>query len=394
MNKRSITDTVTPTLRNSALRFVISIGIVSLFADLVYEGGRSIMGPYLALLGGTPVVVGLVAGLGEFLGYAVRLAAGRLADRHRAHWPMMGVGYTLNLLAVPALALTSTLWPASAMIFLERIGKGVRNPAKDALLSRSGHVLGHGYAFGLHELLDQLGALIGPLLVAAAVAYSGYRLGFAILIAPALLALLFLWRAHGLEPNAATKQQPMERVHFGRRYYHYLAFAIVTVLGFSHFILVSYHLALTHRLAPALIPVLFAVAMAADGLAAFATGRFFDRYGLRVLYALPLLTLPTLPLLFLSTNPLWIWIGALLWGSALGVQESTVRAGVATLTPEALRGTAYGLFDTVFGGAWFVGSVMLGALYTLGPVWLVVAAMLLQLAALPLLAILIFGSGR
>ena len=377
-----------PAPRSGALRFVISIGIVSLFADFVYEGGRSIMGPYLALLGATPVIVGLVAGLGEFLGYAVRLAAGRYVDRHRSHWKLMSAGYTLNLLAVPALALTSMMWLASGLVFLERIGKGLRNPAKDALLARAGRELGHGYAFGLHEFLDQAGAVIGPLVVAAAVAYSGYRLGFAVLIVPGLLALLFLWRARGMEPGAAAASQPTTHVRFERRYYVYLAFAVVTVLGFSHFILVSYHLALTRRITPALIPVLFAVAMGADALAAVVVGWFFDRYGLKVLYALPLLTLPTLPLLFLSVNPLWIWIGAVLWGAALGVQESTMRAGVATLTPEGLRGTAYGLFDTAFGAAWFVGSVMLGALYELGAVWLVAAALILQLAALPLLATL------
>lgn len=374
--------------RSGALRFVISIGIVSLFADLVYEGGRSIVGPYLAVLGGTPVIVGIVAGLGEFLGYAVRLAAGRYADHRRGHWKLMGAGYTLNLFAVPALALTSAVWPASILVFLERIGKGIRNPAKDALLSRAGRELGHGYAFGLHEFLDQLGAVTGPLVVAGAVVISGYRLGFAILMVPALLALIFLWRARGMEPKASSASQSAQRVRFDARYYYYLAFAVMTVLGFSHFIIVSYHLAVTRRLAPALIPVLFAVAMGADAVAAIVAGRFYDRFGLKVLYGLPLLTLPTLPLLFLTVNPLWIWTGAILWGAALGVQESTVRAGVTTLTPETLRGTAYGLFDTAFGAAWLIGSIMLGALYQFGAVWLVIVATVLQLAALPVLALL------
>ena len=383
-----------------ALRFVVSIGIVSLFADFTYEGGRSIMGPYLAVLGAGPIFAGLVAGLGEFLGYAIRLASGRFVDRTRRNWQVMGAGYTLNLLAVPALALAPFAWLAGLLIFLERIGKGIRNPAKDALLSRAGRELGHGYAFGLHEFLDQLGAVAGPLGVAGVIALAaahgiatptaGYRAAFAALLIPALLALFFLWRARGLQPSSTTVQKPMGPMHFDARYYHYLAFAAVTVLGFSHFILVSYHLAFTHRIAATLIPVLFAVAMGADALAAIITGRFFDRLGLKVLYALPLLTLPTLPLLFLSVNPVWIWIGAVLWGAALGVQESTVRAGVATLTPEPLRGTAYGLFDTVFGAAWFIGSVILGALYTLGPLWLVCAAVLLQIVALPLLATINF----
>ena len=374
--------------RNRALRFVISIGIVSLFADCTYEGGRSIVGPYLAVLGAGPVFVGVVAGLGEFLGYAERLFSGRYVDRTRRNWQVMGAGYTLNMLAVPALALTPVAWLAGVLVFLERIGKGIRNPAKDALLSRAGRELGHGYAFGLHEFLDQLGAVSGPLLVAAAVAYSGYRMGFAVLIVPALLALFFLWRARGIEPEPAPRETKDSHARFDRRYYLYMAFAVISVLGFSHFILVSYHLQITHRLTPALIPVLFGLAMGTDAVAALIVGHFFDRHGLRVLYALPLLTLPTLPLLFLAVHPIWIWIGAALWGAALGVQESTIRAGVASLTPEHLRGTAFGLFDTVFGASWFIGSVMLGALYALGPVWLVIVAVLLQLISLPMLAVI------
>ncbi|MGH8362937.1 MAG: MFS transporter [Gammaproteobacteria bacterium] len=386
--------------RHQALRFVLGIGVVSLFADFTYEGGRGIVGPYLAMLGAGPVFVGLVAGLGEFLGYAVRLLAGRFVDRTRRNWQVMGAGYTVNLLAVPALALAPFAWLAGLLVFAERIGKGIRNPARDALLSRAGRELGHGYAFGLHEFLDQLGAVAGPLLVAGVIAVgarhglgspaAGYRAAFAVLLIPALLALFFLWRSRGLEPESAVVASEHDHARFEARYYLYMAFAVVSVLGFSHFILVAYHLQVTHRLTPVLIPVLFGVAMGADAFAALIAGRFYDRYGLKVLYALPLLTLPTLPLLFLSVHPLWIWIGAVLWGATLGVQESTVRAGVATLTPENLRATAYGLFDTVFGAAWFVGSVVLGALYAIGPIWLVIAAMLLQLAALPLLATLNF----
>ncbi|HEX5340002.1 MAG TPA: MFS transporter [Gammaproteobacteria bacterium] len=389
--------------RRSALRFVVSIGIVSLFADMTYEGARSIVGPYLAVLGAGPVFVGLVAGLGEFLGYAVRFFSGRYVDRTRRNWQVMGAGYTLNMLAVPALALAPFAWLAGLLVFLERVGKGIRNPAKDALLSRAGRELGQGFAFGLHEFLDQLGAVSGPLLVAAAMVLAmhhgiaapaaGYRIAFAALLVPALLALLFLWRARGIQPDDRSGRQAA-RTRFDARYYRYMAFAVVTVMGFAHFILVAYHLQLTHRLTPALIPVLFGVAMGADAVGSIVAGRYFDRYGLKVLYALPVVTLPTLPLLFLAVSPLWIWLGAILWGLAIGIQESTVRAGVATLTPEALRGTAYGLFDTVFGASWLIGSVLLGALYAVGVQWLVAVAVLLQLAALPLLANLLHERGE
>ena len=145
--------------------------------------------------------------------------------------------------------------------------------------------------------------MAGPLVVAAAVAFSGYRLGFAVLVVPAFLALFFLWRARGIEPDAAPVEKGHEPAKFDARYYRYLAFSVVTILGFSHFILVAFHLQITQRLSPPLIPVLFAVAMATDAVAALVVGRFFDRYGLKVLYALPLLTLPTLPLLFLAVHP-------------------------------------------------------------------------------------------
>lgn len=388
--------------RNKALRFVVSIGIVSLFADMTYEGGRSIIGPYLAVLGAGPIFAGLVAGLGEFLGYSVRFFSGRFVDRTHRNWQVMGTGYTVNMLSVPALALAPFAWLAGLLVFMERIGKGIRNPAKDALLSRAGRELGHGYAFGLHEFLDQLGAVSGPLLVAGTIALTahlgisgpitGFRFGFAILLLPALLALAFLWRARGIEPEARVTSDSGDG--FDARYYLYMAFAVVTVMGFAHFILVAYHLQLTHRLTPALIPVLFGLAMGTDAVGSLLAGWFFDRYGLKVLFVLPIMTLPTLPLMFLAVHPLWIWIGAGLWGFALGIQESTVRAGVASLTPEALRGTAYGVFDTVFGAAWLVGSVLLGALYEVGVQWLVSGAVLLQLASLPLLFMLLRAPGK
>lgn len=378
------------TARQKALRFVVSLGIVSLFADLTYEGGRSILGSFLASIGASAVFAGTVAGLGEFLGYAIRLASGRLVDRTRQYWPVMIGGYVINMLSVPALALASAPWFAGLLVFTERLGKGARVPARDALLSHAGHELGHGKAFGLHEFLDQLGAVAGPLVVSAAVAYSGYRFGFGVLVVPAVIALFFLWRARGVEGGEVSHAHA-GAAHLDRRYYLYLAFSVVSVLGFSHFVLVAYHLGHAQRLAPALIPLLYGVAMGVDALAALATGWLYDRYGLKVLIALPLLTLPAVPLLFLPEQPALVWLGAGFWGAALGVQESTMRAGVATLTPSAIRATAYGVFDTCFGLSWLVGSTLLAALYSHSPMTLTVAAVVFQLAALPLLFLTLRG---
>jgi len=366
------------------LRFVIGIGLVSLFADFTYEGGRSISGPFLAVLGASPLLVGAVAGVGEFLGYLVRLFSGRLADRTGKHWVLMYAGYALNLLSVPALALAGGAWGASALIFLERLGKGLRTPARDALLSRAGKEVGHGRAFGLHELLDQLGAFLGPLGVAWLVAQGGYRLGFAWLLIPALLALAFLLRARGLEQA--------EAVHLGGNwerfppaYYAYLTFATLGVAGFAHFQLIAYHLEVTHQVPAPTIPLLFAFAMGADALVAYAVGHLYDRYGLRMLLALPLLSLPSTPLFFLGQGLEVLALAAILWGGAMGLQESLMRSAVATLTPEAQRGTAYGLFDTAYGAAWMLGSLAMGFFYGIAPGYLVGFAVLLQLASVAFL---------
>ncbi|MCX7600367.1 MAG: MFS transporter [Meiothermus sp.] len=367
-----------------ALRFVIGIGLVSLFADFTYEGGRSISGPFLAVLGGSPLLVGAVAGVGEFLGYLVRLLSGRLADRTGQHWALMYVGYAVNLLSVPALALAGGVWSASLLIFLERLGKGLRTPARDALLSHAGKTVGHGRVFGLHELLDQLGAFLGPLAVAWLVAQGGYRLGFAGLLLPALLALAFLVRARGL------KQAEMVRPvggweRFPPVYYAYLTFAALSVAGFAHFQLVAYHLEITHRVPAATIPLLFALAMGTDALVAYAVGHLYDRYGLRLLLVLPLLSLPSTPLFFLGQGLGVLGLATILWGGAMGLQESLMRSAVATLTPEAQRGTAYGLFDTAYGVAWMLGSLAMGFFYGIAPGYLVGFAVLLQLASVAFL---------
>lgn len=388
-------ETLSTGRRKQALRFVVGFGVVSLFADFTYEGGHSIVGPYLASLGASAFFAGAVGGAGEFLGYAVRFFSGRFVDRTHRHWLALTVGYVVNLVSVPLMALATTPWVAGSLVFTERMGKGVRAPARDALLSEAGHELGQGYAFGLHEFLDQLGAILGPVTVAAAVAWSGYRLGFAVLAVPAVLALLFLWRLRGQRAGDAKRAPSLQVQGFGVAYYLYLVFSVLSVLGYAHFVIVTYHLQYSHRLAPALIPLLFGLAMGVDAVMAFASGWMFDRYGMKVVLGLPLLALPAIPLLFLAEQGGLIWLGGALWGAAMGFQESAARAGVATLTPANLRGTAYGLFDTAFGLAWFLGSLLLGALYARGASWLVAAAVLCQLASVPfLLAVLSLRRAR
>lgn len=157
-----------------ALRFILLAGILSFFADFTYEGARSVIGPYLWSMAASATVIGVVTGFGELAGYGLRLISGRLADAAGRYWPITILGYVVQMASVPALALT-TAWPtAASLIILERVGKAVRNPPRDVMLAHAAkRVGGYGWAFGLHEALDQFGAMVGPLVVAGVLARSG-----------------------------------------------------------------------------------------------------------------------------------------------------------------------------------------------------------------------------
>src|SRR5437764_8536873 len=186
----------------TALRLVVLLGVLSMLADVTYEGARSITGPFLATLGASGLVVGVVAGFGELAGYLIRLVSGRAATGAGRIWAITLFGYALNLFAVPALALAGN-WPAAAaLIVLERVGKGARVPPRDAMLSHATQEMGRGWGFGLHEAMDQTGALVGPLLVALVLArHHTDRTAFVLLIVPAVFALAVLLTARAQYPD-------------------------------------------------------------------------------------------------------------------------------------------------------------------------------------------------
>jgi len=374
--------------RRAALRFVVLLGLVSLFADMTYEGARSIAGPFLATLGASGATVGIVSGFGEFAGYALRLVSGWMADRSRRYWMLTITGYAVNLLAVPALALAGRWELAAVLLMTERIGKALRNPPRDAMLSFATRKLGAGWAFGLHEAMDQIGAVLGPLLVAVVLRWrGGYRESFALLLAPALLALAVLAAARlqfphprGLEPRFAG----LEKEGHPRAYWVYLTGAALCAAGFVDFPLIAFHMERTRLVSEAAIPVLYAVAMGVDALAALVLGRLFDRIGVRVSALTPVFAALSVPLAFLG-GAAGAWGAMVLWGVAMGGQESVLRAAVARLSAPERRGTAYGLFHAVFGTAWFAGSALLGLLYDRSLVALAGVAVALQVASFAVL---------
>ncbi len=376
--------------KSAALRFVLMIGALSFFADFTYEGSRSILGPYLGMLSASAVAVAVVSGVGELLGYSLRLVSGGLADRTGKFWPITILGYFVQLLSVPALALAGN-WPtAAALIILERAGRATRNPPRDVMLSHAGKQLGFGWAFGVNEALDQLGALFGPLAVAAILAWRGdYRFAFAALLAPAIVSLALLLVARWLYPRPEEMEDEPLNVHargLPRVFWIYLAGASLVAAGYADFPLIAFHFQKTSAMPADLVPVAYATAMAASGMGSLVFGRLFDRFGIGILIPLTLVSISFAPLVFLGG--MWpALLGAALWGLGMGVHESIVPAAVAPMVPRQRRASAYGLFTAGYGVAWFLGSLPMGLLYERSPVALIVFCVALELAAIPIFLI-------
>lgn len=383
----SSTESDTATRRAAALRLVVLFGVVSLFADMVYEGGRSITGPYLAVLGASGAAVGIVAGGGELLGYALRLVSGRAADATRLYWPLTIAGYIVQMAAVPALALVGS-WPAAAaLIILERIGKAMRNPPRDAMLAGASTEIGRGWAFGVHEALDQAGALVGPLLAAAILAWRGqYPLAFGILAIPAAitLATLAVTRLTYPDPGGVSARKADTQTQgLPGAFWVYMAGAGLVAAGFADFSLMAFHFEKAGTVGTALVPVFYAVAMGTSGLGSLLFGRLFDQRGIVILVPLTVLTALFAPLAFLG-NTAAAFAGTILWGVGLGVHESVMAAAVAQIVPQSRVASAYGLFNLGYGVAWFAGSAVIGVLYDISIPALVIFSVVAELAAIPL----------
>ena len=368
-----------------AWRFIVLLGLVSLMADVTYESARSLIGPYLAMLGAGAALVGALGGLGELLSYGLRPLSGYLTDRLRRPWGLTFAGYAMSVLAIPLLALTRA-WPAAAvLVLLERLGKAIRTPARDTMLSHAAQEVGPGKGFGLHEALDQIGAVGGPLLMALILQLSGrYDLAFGVLALPALITLAFLITARALYPAPqrleAIADNPEGAIPRGiahPRFRRYLVFVAFSVAGLVHFQLLSFHLKRSGLLPDPAIPALFAAAMLVDAVAGLAFGALYDRLGLGVLIGIPLFSALAAPLVF-SGYALLLLLGMALWGAVIGGQETIMRAAIPSLVAREERGTAYGIFNGIYGLAWFLGSAAMGAIYELSLGGVIAFALLME----------------
>ena len=355
---------VSPADRKSAIRFILCMGLVSLFADMTYEGAHGTIGPLMTGLGASVTAVAIIAGLGEMVAAGLRFFTGRLADRTRAYWTLAIAGYVVNLLAIPMLAFVDTWQQAAVLITIERTGKAIRGPARDLLLSEATGKVGHGFGFGVHTVMDQTGACAGPLLMAIITARSGHlSTAFAWLAVPAALALLSILLARAVRPVRVEPPPSKVAPVMPAVFWPYVTAAGLLAFGFVDFPVLGAHFEKNHLFGAATIPLLYSAAMAMTGLTAFIFGRLFDRYGIVVLSYGIGISMLALPLGFLGGATAGI-LAVLCWATGLGVQDATLRAGIAQVVSMNKRGTAFGTFNGIYGVAWFLGSAIIGVLYS------------------------------
>lgn len=363
----------------SPWRVVVGFGVVSLTVDLVADGAKALAGPLLGELGATALVVGLVTGGAEALGFGLRLVSGPAVDRTKRYWGFAIVGYVLTAVSVPLMALTPFLGTvglaaAATLIILERTGKAIRSPAKTVLLAYPAAAVGRGRGFAVHKLFDQVGAFSGPLIVAAIIALTGALWpAFAALALPALVAIAaLLWlRARVPDPsiyepaavpspNGANGRQQRGGIPLT-----FLLFSVSTALttfGLVGFGLISFHVTEDDLVPLAAVPLVYALGMALAAVAALASGRIYDRSGAAVLLVVPVMT-AAVPALSFAPSLAAVLVGVCLWGAATGIQDSTVKALVADLVAAPRRGTAYGVFAVFQGAGTFAGAALAGGLY-------------------------------
>ncbi|MCS7234173.1 MAG: MFS transporter [Synergistetes bacterium] len=371
-------------MKEKAFKFVIILGIVSLLSDMTYEGARSIAGPFLATLGASGTVVGFVAGFGEFIGQGLRILFGYLSDVTKRYWMFTILGYLVNLLAVPLLAFAGSWQAAAFLIVAERLGKAIRTPARDAMLSHAASQIGGGRAFGIHEALDQIGALLGPAIVSLILYLKNdYKSAFLWLFLPASLALLTLLISRLLYPSP----EEMEKLSYfklesilSRNFWIYLIAIALIAAGYVDYPLIGFHVVKSGIISPNYVPLLYALAMGVDAISALLYGYLFDRWGLRVLAFVIVLSSLFAPLIFFGGLYLLI-LGVFLWGMGMGAQESILRALVGGMVSPEKRATAYGIFNAIYGVSWFLGSAFIGLLYDFSLTYVVFFSLVLQLVS-------------
>lgn len=394
---------------SKAMAFIILFGIVSLFSDMTHEGASSIRGAYLTLLGASAGTIGFISGFGEFIGYSLRYIFGKIADKTKKYWSLTILGYILDIIAVPALALVGGtygwLW-ACLLFMMQRIGKAIKKPAKDTIMSFAASQEGIGKSFGIQEVLDQIGAFLGPVLLYIVMLFKTegttfqiYSTCFAILAIPGILTLILLFYTKHRFPNPENfEPTPKEYIPFTlkKEFVFYIAGISLFAFGFMDYSLIIMHIShvftnisngfikTSSIINASSIPLLYAGAMLIDAISAMFFGILYDKKGVKALIWSTLISAPFSLFIFTMHSIPMILFGIILWGIGMGAQESILKAAVTTMVPKTSRATGYGIFEFAFGVFWFLGSWLLGVLYDISIPVMICVSVITQLSSIPL----------
>lgn len=393
---------------SQAMLFIVFFGIVSLFSDMTHEGASSIRGAYFTILGASAGAIGFVSGLGELIGYSMRYVFGRIADKRKNYWFMTIFGYVIDVLAVPALALVGENgWIAAAiLLIIQRMGKAIKKPAKDTIMSFAASQEGVGKSFGIQEMLDQIGAFLGPVLLylvmlfkTTGTTFEIYSTCFAILAIPGAITIIMLLITRKKFPNPENfEPEAKEFVPFEMKksFKYYIMGISLFAFGFIDYSLVIMHISRNFTsiagglaetssiINSGTIPLLYAGAMLVDAVAALVFGYMYDKKGVKVLVLSTIISAPFSAFVFLGKSVPMVIFGVVLWGIGMGAQESILKAAVTTMVPKSSRATGYGIFECSFGIFWFLGSWLLGVLYDVSVPVMVVVSVVAQIAAIPM----------
>ena len=393
---------------SQAMIFIILFGIVSLFSDMTHEGASSIRGAYMSLLGASAGAIGFVSGLGELIGYSMRYVFGKLTDKTKRYWLMTIAGYVLDVLAVPALALVGEHgWIAACgLLIIQRMGKAIKKPAKDTIMSFAASQEGVGKSFGIQEVLDQIGAFLGPVLLYVVMLFKTegstfeiYSRCFAVLAVPGAITILLLLITKYKFPNPENFEPEEKRFtpfKVKKEFIFYIAGISLFAFGFIDYSIIIMHVSKTYTNISAqltetsslvnsgTLPLLYAGAMLVDAVAALVFGLMYDKKGVKALAWSTVISAPFAILVFGTKSTSALLLGIALWGVGMGAQESILKAAVTKMVPKSSRATGYGVFECSFGVFWFLGSWLLGVLYDINIPAMITVSVVSQLAAIPL----------
>ncbi len=393
---------------SQAMIFIILFGIVSLFSDMTHEGASSIRGAYMSLLGASAGAIGFVSGLGELIGYSMRYVFGKLTDKTKRYWFMTIAGYVLDVLAVPALALVGEHgWIAACgLLIIQRMGKAIKKPAKDTIMSFAASQEGLGKSFGIQEVLDQIGAFLGPVLLYVVMLFKTegstfeiYSRCFAVLAVPGAITILLLLITKYKFPNPENfepEEKKFTPFKVKKEFIFYIAGISLFAFGFIDYSIIIMHVSKTYTNISAqltetsslvnsgTLPLLYAGAMLVDAVAALVFGLMYDKKGVKALAWSTVISAPFAILVFGTKSTSALLLGIALWGVGMGAQESILKAAVTKMVPKSSRATGYGVFECSFGVFWFLGSWLLGVLYDISIPAMITVSVVSQLAAIPL----------